>query len=96
LNVDAAFLDVNHTGAVGAILRDSQGNCVAAASKFISHVSSAMMAKAMAVLHGLIMVNRMGCNSVEIESDSIEVIQFCIGEERIWNDATAIYADIFE
>jgi ribonuclease HI len=55
-----------------------------------------MMAEAMAVLHGLRMVNRLGFNSIEIESDSIKVIQLCIGEERIWNDATAIYADIFE
>jgi hypothetical protein len=67
LNVDAAYLDADHTGAIGVILRDSQGNCVAATSKFISQVSSVMMAEALAVLHGLEMVNRLGFNSIEIE-----------------------------
>jgi ribonuclease HI len=96
VNVDAAYLDADHTGAIGAIVRDNQGNCVAATSKFLSHVSSAMMAEALAVLYGLEMVNRLGFNSIEIESDSMEVIQFCTGEERIWNDATAVYVGIFE
>jgi hypothetical protein len=66
LNVDAAYLDGDHTGATGAILRDNQGNCVAATAKFIPHVSSAMMAEAMEVLHGLMMANRLGFNSIEL------------------------------
>jgi ribonuclease HI len=53
------------------------------------------MAEAMAMLHGLSLVNQIGCNSVEAESDSIEVIQICTGENCMWNEATAIYSDIF-
>jgi hypothetical protein len=26
--------------------------------------------------------------------DSLEVIQLCLGERRIWNEATATYADV--
>lgn len=29
-----------------------------------------------------------------MESDSLEVINLCSGNERIWNMATAVYADI--
>jgi hypothetical protein len=35
-----------------------------------------------------------GFNKVEAESDVLEVIQMCAGDERIWNDATTIYAEI--
>jgi hypothetical protein len=28
------------------------------------------------------------------KTDFLEVIQLCSGEERIWNEATAVYADI--
>jgi ribonuclease HI len=52
------------------------------------------MAEAMAMLHGLSLVNQIGCNSVEAESDSIEVIQICTGENCMWNEATAIYSNI--
>jgi ribonuclease HI len=52
------------------------------------------MAEAMTVLHGLRLANDKGCNNIEAESDSLEVIQLCSGEERIWNEAMAVYADI--
>jgi ribonuclease HI len=94
LNVDAAFSIETKSGAIGAVIRDCQGNFVAATNEFIPHVHSAAMAEAMAMRRGLSLVNQIGCNSVEAESDSIEVIQICKGENRMWNEATAIYSDI--
>jgi hypothetical protein len=38
----------------------------------------------------------LGYHAIEAESDSLEVIQLCSREERIWNEATAVYADILE
>jgi hypothetical protein len=35
-----------------------------------------------------------GCHEIEAESDSIEVIQLCSGEDRICNKGRAIYVDI--
>ena len=32
--------------------------------------------------------------SNETESESLEVIQLCSGQERFWNEATAVYAEI--
>jgi hypothetical protein len=52
------------------------------------------MAQATTMLHGLTLANSLGYSNVEAESDSLEVIQICEGMERIWNDATVIYADI--
>jgi ribonuclease HI len=52
------------------------------------------MAEALAMLHGLKLARDLGYIYVEAESDSLEVIQLCAGEERIWNDSTTIYAKI--
>jgi hypothetical protein len=35
-----------------------------------------------------------GCHEIEAESDSIEVIQLCSGEDRICDKGRAIYVDI--
>jgi hypothetical protein len=94
LNLDAAFSIETQSGAIGAVIRNCQGDFVAATTVFIPHVHSAAMAEAMAMLHGLSLVNQIGCSSVEAESDSIEIIQICKGDSRMWNEATAIYSDI--
>jgi ribonuclease HI len=94
LNVDAAFSLEDQVGASGAIIRDSHGGFLAANSIFIRHVTSAAMAEALAMRNGLLLANTRGFSAVEAESDSSEVIQYCSGNERFWNEATAIYADI--
>jgi hypothetical protein len=77
-----------------AILHDWQGGFIAASSTFIPHVPSAEMAEAFAMLHGLFLANNVGCHVLEAESDSLEVVKLCSGDERTWNDATAVYAEI--
>jgi hypothetical protein len=49
----------------------------------------------MAMLHGLDLVNTIGGNDFDAKVDSLEVIQLCLGENRIWNEATSIHADVF-
>jgi ribonuclease HI len=94
VNVDAAFSIENQSGASGVIIRNNQGILLAASTTLLPHVSSASMAEATTMLHGLTLANSLGYSDVEAESDSLKVIQICGGMERIWNDATAIYADI--
>jgi ribonuclease HI len=96
VNTDAAFIQSEEAGATGAVIRDNQGGFLAAGSTFIPHVSSASMAEALAMCHGLKLARDLGYTTVQAESDSLEVIQLCTGTERIWNDATAIYAEILE
>ena len=86
LNVDAAFMITERSGAAGAVLRDNQGVYV--------NVPSAVVAQALAMLHGLQLANNLGYSRIQAESDNWEVIQLCRGEERIWNEATTVYADI--
>jgi hypothetical protein len=55
LNVDASYYADNHAGSVGAIIRDYQGQFVAASCKVLTHVESATMAEAIAMKEGLIL-----------------------------------------
>jgi ribonuclease HI len=96
LNIDAAFDVERKSGASGAIIRNNQGNFIAASSVFIPYVASATMTEAMAMLHGLNFANSLGYSEVEAESDSLEVVQLCSGEDRIWNGSIAIYANIID
>jgi hypothetical protein len=63
-----------------------------ASTIFISNLASATAAEAMALREGLSLAIRMGCNNV-VESNSLEAIQACTGEEIWWGDLAAIYAD---
>ena len=39
------------------------------------------------------MANRMGCNNVVADGDSLEIIQACTGEGSWWGESSAIFAD---
>jgi ribonuclease HI len=93
VKVDAFFFKDSRSGAVGATLRDYQGLFIAASCKFIPHLTSAMMAEAMAMKEGLSLANSKGCNSVIAEGDSMETIQTCTGSDVWWTEPATIYAD---
>jgi ribonuclease HI len=93
LNVDAAFNVEEGSGAVGAVIRDFNGRFVAATMSLLPHVASAAMAEAAALREGLALADRLGCNSIIAESDSVETIEACSGDLRWWNESSAIFAD---
>jgi hypothetical protein len=47
----------------------------------------------MAMREGLALANRLGCNSVIMESDSLETVDACTGSETWWGESAAIFAD---
>ena len=61
----------------------------------IPYISDACSAEVLAMYHGLLLANDMGYHSIQIESDSTEVINACVGHDRIWSETSAIYADCF-
>jgi ribonuclease HI len=93
LNVDASYHDDQRAGATGAVLRDYEGRFVAASNTLIPHVAPAAMAEAMAMKNGLLLANRLGCNRIQAESDSLEIIDACSGGDSWWSEAAAIFAD---
>jgi hypothetical protein len=42
---------------------------------------------------GLALANRLGCNNVIMESDSLETVDACTGSESWWGESAAIFAD---
>jgi ribonuclease HI len=93
LNVDASFLEDRHAGAASAILRDFEGNFLAASCVFIPHVTTPLMAEAIAMREGLKLANKIRYNRVQAESDSTDVIDARKGEERWWDENAAIFAE---
>jgi ribonuclease HI len=96
LNVDASFHVDRKAGATTAVLRDHQGRFVAAAGKFIPHVTSIAMAEVMAMKDGLNFANQIGCSRIEVESDSLETIEGCTGGDTWWSESFAIFADCLD
>src|SRR4051812_3647494 len=82
LNVDASFFSGVCAGATGAIIRDYKGDFVAAFESFIPNVMMASMSETLALEDGLALAVRLGCNHVQAESGSSEVIDACNHRER--------------
>jgi ribonuclease HI len=93
INVDGSFHLDTYAGSVGAVMRDSAGRFIAASIVYLPNVASAAAAKTMAMREGLALANRLGCNNVLMESDSIETVEACSGDEAWWGENSAIYAD---
>jgi ribonuclease HI len=92
LNVDDAFFEDQRAGAIAAVIRDHKGRFIAASYAYIPHVETVALAEAMAMRDGLALAQNIGCNGVQADSNSIEVINACNGEDT-WSLAAAIYAD---
>lgn len=52
-----------------------------------------MTMEAMAMRDGLNLVNNLGFQCVEAESDSLNVIEFCNGQNIRWDAAAALFAE---
>jgi hypothetical protein len=58
---------------------------MAARCCFLPHVASATLGEAMAMKEGVSLVINSGCNSIIAESDSMETIEACAGEQMWWS-----------
>jgi ribonuclease HI len=52
--------------------------------------------EAMALLRGLKFLEKLGVSSVDIESDSLELIQTCNGDTEVSSPYTVVLADCFQ
>jgi ribonuclease HI len=96
VNVDGSFFQASHAGAAGAVMRDYNGNFMAASSIYLPNITSANVAEAMAMKEGLALANRMGVNNVIMESDSQEIVDACSRVDAWWGDASVIILDCMD
>ena len=93
MNVDAAFFSDEGVGATSVVLRDGSGSFIAAQCKFLPVAVDAITSEAMAMRDGLVFANSLGFSCLEAESDSLQVINFCTGQTRWWDEAAALFAE---
>jgi ribonuclease HI len=94
LNIDADF-HANGSGAVGAVLRDHNSEALAGMACPVMNLLSPATVEATALLKGLEFLEQIGCSSVYIELDSLELVQACTGEIEVWSPYTAILVECF-
>ncbi|KAF6999523.1 hypothetical protein CFC21_015533 [Triticum aestivum] len=75
LNVDAAFLADDNTGACGSIIRDSSGQFIAAATARLEYVTDVESAEAVALAKGLKLAISVGCNSLLVQMVNLIVME---------------------
>ena len=75
LNVDASYNQERSTGSTGAVIRDSNGQFIAAAARYFEHVLDAPMAEALALREGLGLASQIGCNRLMVQTDCMEVVE---------------------
>jgi ribonuclease HI len=69
LNIDASYV-MNGTGTAGAVLRNAKGEVLGGMACPLDNLLSATTAEAYALLKGLEFLDRIGCSSCYVESDS--------------------------
>ena len=69
INVDGSFRVGEEQGGIGVVVRDEKGQCIAALSRSLSHVSSALHAEAEACRAGLLLATYQGWDDLIIETD---------------------------
>lgn len=68
------FCFENGSGAVATVLQNDHGKVLAGLTWLIDHALDATTAEAIAILSGLVFLERLGCSPAMVESDSLELI----------------------
>jgi ribonuclease HI len=93
LNVDAGFCADTGSGSTGAIIRDDKGGFLATSCCGIPFISDPSTAEARALRDGLILAGQVRCNRLEVNSDSMDVIDVMGNGGNSLGSATAIYEE---
>ncbi|XP_042962388.1 uncharacterized protein LOC122296651 [Carya illinoinensis] len=75
LNVDGATFLNQHNAGIGAILRDSKGEVLMAASKKEHEIRNATSIEMLAIFRGLQLTAHLGIQHLIIESDALNLVQ---------------------
>jgi ribonuclease HI len=94
VNVDAAIDLVNHRMGIGVVIRDCNGCLLLAKAISKNYVQEVDIAEASAVLIGIQTAIERGWENLRIETDSLSVVNLCLGKSESMNDIANIIADI--
>lgn len=96
LNVDEAAKVDNRVGGAGGVIRTGDGRFVAAGFWRFQGCSSVKHVELATIREGLRLARRVGCGSIQVETDSMEAISTCKGDAIDYPSLRFIVSDIEE
>jgi ribonuclease HI len=97
INCDGAFLSGSSEGSTGAVLRKFDGSFLGASARWLSAVSSALVAEAEACRDGLrLALNRTEFSGVILETDSLQLVSLWNSRLQQYSEIAVILEDIAE
>ncbi|XP_061993843.1 uncharacterized protein LOC133711764 [Rosa rugosa] len=93
LNVDGAFVPQLTRSGTGGVLRNSQGQFMAAFAHTEQHTSSARQAELLAIRRGLDFVKELDLQHVTIESDCLDAVQLILNKDHELDELGALVED---
>lgn len=95
VNVDASFDPVSSAGSTEVIIRDWEGDFVAATNTFIPNVAEPHMAEVYALKEGLLLAQQVGASKVIVQSDCLMVVETMGNGGFSATSAAAIYDESY-
>lgn len=74
MNVDGSFIAQHTFGGTCGVIRNSQGEFIAAFSMHVQHIASPKHVELVAMKEGLKLLRTLGYSNVVIETDSLEAV----------------------
>nr|POF27295.1 hypothetical protein CFP56_25554 [Quercus suber] len=93
INVDGAASDDGTNSSIGVIIRDNQGNPIAASSKTLPSPYTAEITEAIALLHGVLLALEMKISHAIFESDAFSIVQ-ALNQGEVGGEIGLILQDI--
>jgi ribonuclease HI len=94
VNVDGAFIEVQGSGAVGAVVRDAEGSFLLVTSRRLQAVQSALTAEAEALRDGVRLIHSVTTGPVVMENDSLELVSLWRKRSFQRSELVSIFRDI--
>jgi hypothetical protein len=66
---------------------------VVATTVYLPNIASSVAVEATAMREGHSLTTRLGCNNVQMRSDSSDTVEACSGDQVWWGENSAIFAD---
>ena len=96
VNTDASFSALSASGASGVVLRNSQGEVIAALARAYTNIADVTMAEALAARDGVLLASEQAATKVILEVDNLQVASLIRSENGLRSAISGIWHEIKE
>jgi hypothetical protein len=90
INSDAAFVAETGKGAVGVVMRNSQGEVLAASAQLYEHIPDALTSEALDARDGVVLAQMLSMEKVILEIDNSVLVALLRSDEGRRNDIAGL------